>query len=212
MVIFDPDWLYETERSDDFSDGLTKWSTFQYIEGIRGHAAYNRVPGASLVEHPDLENRKVLNIRHAINADLVCDVDGAVWNFPAAMKGSFTTRIMMNPGCKGGRISLIDRWFNPSDTMAYRYAVYTLRLDRDDKNNEESILQPGKWTELRFEWDDLQSGSCKLIIDGKVYSHPLPVVLKSTNGINYVHLQSVSEEEDKEGFLVESVKAIVESK
>jgi hypothetical protein len=209
MVIFDPGWLYETERSDDFSEGLTNWSTFKYVEGIRGHAAYNRVPGSTLVDHPDFKNRKVLNIRHTLNDDLVCDVDGAVWNFPAAMKGSFTTRIMMKPGGKGGRISLIDRWFNPSDTLAYRYAVYTLRVDENENKSKESILQPGKWTELRFEWDDLQSGSCRLIIDSRPYPHPLPINLKSTNGINYVHFQSVSDKEDKEGYLIESVKVVI---
>ena len=153
-----------------------------------------------------------MNIRHVINPELVCDVDGAVWNFPAALKGSFTTRMMLKPGGKGGRISLIDRWFNPTDTLAYRYAVYTLRLDGDDKNKSESILKEGKWVELRFEWDDLQSGSCRLLMDGKPYPHPLPLNLKSTNGINYVHFQSVSDDEDTEGYLIESVKAVVASK
>ena len=212
MVIFDPDWLYETERVDDFSEGLTNWSMFKYIEGIRGHAAYNRVPGASLVDHPDLKNRKVLNIRHITDPALVCDVDGAVWNFPAALKGSFTTRIMLKPGGKGGRISLIDRWFNPTDTLAYRNAVYSLRLNGDEIDKTESILQTGKWVELRFEWNDMQSGSCRLLIDGRPYPHLLPLNFKSTNGINYVHFQSVSDDEDTEGYLIESVKAVVESK
>ncbi len=212
MVIFDPVWLYETERSDNFTAGLKNWSTFSYIDGIKGHCAYNRDAGPSLIDHPGKNGNKVLNIRHVLNKELVCDVDGAVWNFPAALKGSLTTRIMLKPGGKGGRISLIDRWFNPTDTLAYRYAVYTLRLSGDDKNKSESILKQGKWVELRFEWDNLQSGSCRLLIDNKPFPHPLHINLKSTNGINYVHFQSVSDDEDTEGYLIESVKAVVASK
>ncbi len=201
-----------TERKHSFTDGLENWSTFKYIDGIKGHCAYNRDPGPALIEHPGKKGFKVLNIRHLVNPAMVCDVDGAAWNFPAALKGSFTTRISLKPGGKGGRISLADRWFNPTDTLAYKYAVYTLRLNGDVKNKGESILEKGKWVELRFEWDDLQSGSCRLLIDGSPYPHLLPLNFKSTNGINYVHFQAVPEEEDTEGYLVESVKAVVESK
>jgi hypothetical protein len=210
MIIFDPDWLSEKGRSDSFEDGLKNWTTHKYIEGIRGHAAYNRDPGPQLVEHPDDKNRKVLQLRHLLNDGLVCDVDGAVWNFPAALKGSFTTRIQLKPGGLGGRISLIDRWFNPTDTLAYRYAVFTLKFDRAGKIADEVRLPPGEWVALRFEWDDLQSGKCVLTVNGDSNTHPISLNLPSTNGINYVHFQAVDRDEDKEGFLIESVNASIE--
>jgi hypothetical protein len=207
MILFDPDWLCETGRCDRFDDGLKNWSTHKYVEGIRGHAAYNRDPGPVLIDHPDIENRQALHVRHLRNDRLVCDVDGAVWNFPAALKGAFTTRILLKEGGAGGRISLIDRWFNPTDTLAYRYAMYALRFDGNGKTGNEAWLPTGEWVELRFQWDDLQAGSCQLTINGKSHPHPVPINLPSTNGINYVHFQSVAGEEDTEGFLIGSVMA-----
>jgi len=209
MVIFDPDWLNETKRSDDFSEGLKNWSTFKYINGIKGHCAYNRDPGATLVNNPEKPGNKVLSIRHIRNPKQVCDVDGAVWNFPAARKGSFTTRIYLKPGNKGGRISLLDRWFNPTDTMAYRYAMFCLNMDGNGNTNAGIKLKPGKWIELGFEWDDLQKGSCRLSVDGKQYPGPLALNYPSINGINYVHFQSVKDKEDGEGYLIGSVKGVV---
>jgi hypothetical protein len=209
MVVFDPDWLCETERSDDFTDGLRNWSTFKYIEGIKGHCAYNRDPGAPLIDNPDKKGSKILNIRHLMNPEMVCDVDGAVWNFPAALKGSFTTRILLKPGGSGGRISLIDRWFNPTDTLAYRYAIYSLKFDGNGNVGNQPVLRPGRWVELTFIWDNLQSRSCQLKINGKLYPITIPINFSSTNGINYVHFQSVTDKEDKEGYLIESVKAVM---
>jgi hypothetical protein len=209
MIIFDPGWLYGKERADNFTNGLNNWSTFKYIKGIKGHCAYNRDPGPRLVDHPDEANKKILNIRHLINSKFVCDVDGAVWNFPASTKGSFSTRIMLKSGSKGGRISLIDRWFNPTDTLAYRYAMYTLKFDGNGNSDYGQILEPDKWTELTLEWNDLQSGPCSLKINHKPYVYTLPLRFPPINGINYVQFQSVTYEEDKVGYLIESVKAVV---
>lgn len=209
MVIFDPDWLYETHRLDDFSAGLANWSTHKYYEGIKGHCAYNRDPGASLIDHPAGQGKKVLHIRHVKNPELVCDVDGAVWNFPAAMKGSFTTRMYLKPGGKGGRISLLDRWFNPTDTMAYQYAMFNLKFDGTGNTAIGPLLRPGDWNELTFVWDNIQQGSCRLKINGETCPQDLPIHLPSVNGINYVHFQSVTDTEDKEGYLIESVMGVV---
>jgi hypothetical protein len=52
FIIFDPDWLYETERSDDFLNGLNNWTTHKFVEGIKSHCAYDRHPGPQLVDHP----------------------------------------------------------------------------------------------------------------------------------------------------------------
>lgn len=208
MVIFNPEWIYENRRNNDFSNNLTDWSTFKYIKGIKGHCAFNRDPGASLIDHPDKMNSKVLNIRHLINPDLVCDVDGAVWNFPAGMKGSFTTSVYLKPGGKGGRISLIDRWFNPTDTLTNRYAMYSLKFNGNGKTSDGLVIPTAKWIKLTFEWDNLQSGSCILKINGKTCANKIPLGIPSVNGINYVHFQSDSEE-DKQGFLIESVNATI---
>ncbi len=208
MIIFDPDWLLEKSRSDDFSQGLVNWSTFRYINGIRGHCAYNRDPGPALINNPEKPENKVLQIKHILNKELVSDVEGAVWNFPSALKGSFRTKIFLKPGGKGGRISLTDRWFNPTDTMACRYSMYTMEFNGNGNTSYSSVLDPGKWVELTFEWNDLQSGSCVLKINGKKQQNLLPLNFTSVNGISYVQFQSVADKEDTEGYLIESVKAL----
>jgi hypothetical protein len=209
MLIFDPRWLCETERYDDFKQGLADWSTFKYLKGIKGHCAYNRDPGATLVDHPDRKGIKVLGLKHLKDPELVCDVDGAVWNFPAALKGTFSTRIYLRPGGKGGRISLIDRWFNPTDTLAKRYAMFSLAFDGMGNTEIGPVLKPGKWVELTFEWNNLQNGNCRLKINGSHSSKTLPLHFPSVNGINYVHFQSVTHQEDKDGYLIEWVKGVV---
>ncbi|MFH1071660.1 MAG: sialidase family protein [Candidatus Glassbacteria bacterium] len=209
LVIFDPAWLYETERGDSFTEGTRDWSTHKYMQGIKGHCAFDRDPGAPLVDHPDKAGRKALHVHRPANPDLVCEKDGAVWNFPAGSKGSFTTRIRLEPGGSGGRICLVDRWFNPTDTLAYRYAMYSLTFAGDGSLGGEPLLEPGKWQELRFTWEDSQSGSCSLYIDGKPYTHPLRLDRPSSNGICYVHFQSTADREDPAGFLIESVKSRV---
>ncbi|MEP6597661.1 MAG: sialidase family protein [Ginsengibacter sp.] len=210
MIIFDPAWLYENSRSDNFARGLRNWSTFKYIDGIKGHCAYNRDSGPPIVKNPSKNSHKVLNIRRSDNPALVCQNDGAVWNFPAGLIGSFTTRIFLKSGGMGGRISLIDRWFNPTDTLAYRYAMYSLTFTGNGNIDNQPALRQGKWHELNFKWDNLLSGNCQLKIDGKIYPKQLHLNLPSENGISYVHFQSIADKEDKKGFFIESVSVKVD--
>jgi hypothetical protein len=46
LIVFDPDWLCETERGDDFSCGLEQWSTFLYVKGVKGFCAYGSTQNA----------------------------------------------------------------------------------------------------------------------------------------------------------------------
>ena len=206
LVIFDPGWLYEPRRRSTFENDLADWSTHKYVKGIVGHCAYDRVPGARLGETRPREGGKVLQIRHPVDPRLVFDKDGAVWNFPAAVKGSFSTRIKLLPGGGGGRICLVDRWFNPTDPVVQDYAMYVLTIPGDGRLGEGVRLEPGRWHELRFDWSDSQSARCQLAIDGTPTSLTLPLVGPSVNGISYVHFQALSDEEDLQGFLVESVE------
>ena len=64
-VIFDLDWLYATERSDDFAEGLKYWATHKIL--VRPpiydrwyHHNYNRTDGAVLIDHPESTGKKVL--------------------------------------------------------------------------------------------------------------------------------------------------------
>jgi len=203
LVLFDPQWLYETSRRDDFNHGLEHWSVHQYIDDIRGHCAYDRQVGPQLVPRPDKPDAKALHIAHLPDTRLVSDVQGAVWNFPAAKDGTFVTRLKLLPGSKGGRINLTDRWFNPTDTTAHHFAMYSVTFG----TGPDSMLRldEGRWYELRFTWDNVVRGSCVLTVDSR--SITIPLMRPSRFGISYVHFLSAVDEYDQAGYLVESVAA-----
>jgi len=221
MAVFDLEWLYEKSRSGDFANGLDDWSVQTFFAGVQGHRALNRKAGAELIAHPDRRGRQVLHICRPHDPELITENQGATWNFPAAKAGSFTTRIMPQRGCGGFCISLIDRWFNPTDLVAPAKAMYSLHVggpDRHDWRSEPSGMEgridrrtklpAGRWSELRFEWDGVNSGgrTCRLLIDGKA-RYELPLNRRSRNGISYAHFISTATAEDRQGFLIESVKA-----
>ncbi|MCK4998312.1 MAG: exo-alpha-sialidase [Anaerohalosphaera sp.] len=212
IIIFDLDWLYEKKRSCDFSDGLEQWSTFKYIAGIRGHCAYNRKDGAKLIDHPNKSGSKTLRITRPSDPSLQCENDGATWNFPAGSKGQFTTKILLPINSKGARISLIDRWFNPTDVTTHMFSMYDLNIAPDGSCGNGINIEPGKWHELKFIWNGLTNkynNVCDLYIDGSLQKAKLPLNNASINGISYVHFISTAQSEDNNGLLVESVIAEV---
>ena len=203
LLVFDPDWLLETERTDDFSGGLDNWCTFQYVEQVKGHRARDRRQGATLVRHPDDAGKKALHICRLRDDSLVSDIQGAVWNFPAAKSGALETRMRVQPGCKGGLISLFDCWVNPGDPLAHRLAMYNLTF-MDNGRCGYFKLFPGNWYTLRLIWDDLKHGKCRVEIDDE-FAGELPIIRPSAFGISYVLFQSVDYQYDEAGFLVERV-------
>ena len=199
MLIFDPNWLDETSRKDDFSNGLGNWSTQLYKKGIVGHCAYNRTDGAQLVSNPDAPEKKVLKIARIDSEELEMHNQGAVWNFPALQKGRFETSVYVPKHSQGGRLSLTDRWFNPTDTTTHMFAMYNLELEGFEKN---------KWHNLVFEWDLTSNNkSCSVMDEEGRQISTLPLNEESLNGISYVHFISTAKEEDTEGFLVGGVES-----
>ncbi|GAB1416121.1 sialidase family protein [Paludibacter sp.] len=206
LALFDPEWLYEPRRKSSFENGLEDWSTFKYKKGIVGHCAYNRTDGAKLISHPDKSGAKALQVRHQLNSNLVFDKDGAVWNFPSAINGTFKTRIKLLSGGGGAQICLVDRWFNPTDPVVADYSMYVLKIPGDGNLGNNVKLTPGQWYDLTFDWADSKTSECKLSINGVSVNLNLPNLRTSINGISYVHFQALSETEDLNGFLIESVE------
>lgn len=199
LLLFDPNWLNETSRTDDFSKGLENWSTFMYQKGIVGHCAYNRGDGAQLVPNPEDEEKSVLKVARVDNDELEISNQGAVWNFPALHKGRFETSVYIPEGSQGGRLSLSDRWFNPSDTTAYKFAMYNFDL---------TGLEQNKWNDLVFEWNLASDNQNCFVRDNQGNEiATLPLNFVTINGISYVHLISTASEEDTKGFLVERVES-----
>jgi len=205
MVVFDLAWLYEKKRENRFENGLEDWSVQKYVAGIRGHCSFNRRQGCALIEHPERAGSKVLHIRRPKDPLLVTENDGAVWNFPASKAGSLKLRIRFQQGGQGGRISLLDRWVNPTDFASVHYAMFNLRIGGDGQSTNGLRLRPGTWHELEFQWDG--GADCRMRLDGMPSGASLPLNRTTVDGISYLHLMSTAETEDKAGFLIESVAA-----
>lgn len=217
MVIFDPDWLYGNSRRCDFSDGLDDWCVHKFIAEIRGHCSFNRKTGAALTDHPDIPGKKVLRVRRPEDPELLIENDGAVWNFPSGKEGILTTRVMLPKGSQGARINLVDRWFNPVDTNAYNYAMFTLDLLPGTQRPEpepsytpqgELALSEDNWHTLRFTWDglsDMTTNSCLLYVNDDDLPIVIPLNRASLNGISYIHFISSASREDLHGMYIEFV-------
>lgn len=203
LLIFDPEWLYEKGRSCDFADGLADWSVHQYIDGVQGHCAYNRRVGPKLAPHPDKPGTQALYIARRPAPELVSDVQGAVWNFPAAQSGTFTARVRLASRSRGGRISLIDRWFNPTDTVSHHFAMFTVTFGTGSDASLQ--LEPGVWHRLCFQWESVREGACRLSVADQTLM--LPLGQPSHFGISYVHLISTTDGYDEAGYLVDYVAA-----
>jgi hypothetical protein len=211
MAVFDLDWLYAKSRSCDFANGLDDWSVQTYYTHVLGHRALNRKEGATLVPHPSKRGRRVMKIARPSDPDVINQTQGATWNFPAGKAGSFTTRVMVNKGCQGFRIGLLDRWFPPTDITAHSCAMFSLAVGAGGKLGPHKRLMPGRWYALRFEWDAVASRRkhrCQVFVNGKPVKR-LPLNRPSRDGISYVHFISTAKSQDTQGFFVESVKADV---
>lgn len=206
LLKLDVNWLNETERFDDFSDGLEKWSYQKYLKGIQGHCTYNRKPGAFLVVHPDITGKKVMHLKTEKDSALLFQNSGGLFNFPAGKKGEISIRMKLNNGFNGMQISLHDRWFNPTDKVAKDYAMFNMEFTN-------KYLNKDRWHNVKFKWDktdDLKTGNCSVFVDDVKLDTELPLNFRSINGISYVHIILNSEDVQNEGILIESIKALVQ--
>ncbi|RBP35864.1 BNR repeat protein [Roseimicrobium gellanilyticum] len=210
LVLFNPAWLEERERSNSFANDLDDWSVQGFLRGIRGHCALNRFESCALVPHPDSAEKQALLVKRVADGNAMYANAGAVWNFPAAPAGTFEVRIRLQEKSAGARLSLIDRWLNPTDPTAHTLAMGSLQIKGDGTTNVEGVkLTPGQWHTLTFKWAECAKGTkCEVQVDGQPASGTLNFGRESRHGISYAHFQSAADEGD-EGFLIESVRATV---
>ena len=211
LLIFDPKWLYETKHSVDFAKGLDSVTTHQYLKGIKGHCAFDRIRGAELLTDRDSKTKSV-RICNPMNKRLVIPNQGLVWNFPNAGSAKLTVKIKFPKGSKGGRISLLDRWVNASDKWSHNYAMYNLNLDSSLAIGKKAGFTPGKWHELRFEWPNVTGAKkgasfCTAYLDDVKLAAKLPLARETANGISYIHFIS-SDEADPHGLLLSNVSLV----
>ena len=202
IIVFDADWLLEDGREDDFSEGTANWSTFNYINGIKGHCSYNRIDGTLIVDHPDKEGKNALWLHYEPADSLVSDVRGGVWNFPAARKGEFKTSVKLPDNSENAFLILNDRWMNPSDTVALYESQFVLPLSR-----KELGIKNDQWHEVMLEWDlDQKNPVATVYVDGKKMKKKINLNRPSVHGISYAHFIATPKE-DTTGLYVEEVSA-----
>lgn len=203
LMVLDLNWLRETQTYDDFSEGLAHWSHQNYIKGVQGHCAYNRKPGARLEAHPELEGRQVMHLEAKADSSLLHPASGGVYNFPAAHSGSLSMRVKADKSFDGCTLALHDRWFNPVDTVAHHFAMHKIYLDK-------ALLSSGQWHDLKWEWkqaNDSEQGSCVFTVDGKEVGQSTGLQNSSQNGISYLHLGLMLQNDDQNGIYIESIRS-----
>lgn len=204
LAIFDPDWLLETSREEDFRRGLGALSNHLYVRtllggyrGWSGHCAWNRIPGALLVRDPDLDGspigrprsvRDVLQLCRIRDPRLVSDRQGVVWNFPAAKKGVVT--VECRRAGTGFRLTLADHWFNPCDEVAPGRSPASFVVS-------EKMLPKDRWVTLMVAWDE-SAHEAVLSRDGVELAREQLKCLPPF-GLSYLHLQTLAEETDSRG-------------
>lgn len=195
IIIFDIDWLYETTRKEDFSEGLVNLSTQVYLKsisgnfrGFSGHCAWNRTNGAICAPDPDGLFEEVLFLSATNDQRLFSNRQGAVWNFPAAKSGCVTIKLRILG--KGLRISLLDRWMNPIDETVRDYAAVSFKLFSEQ-------LSKNKWNDLKIKWDFHQGTYVVLAGDDILYESAF--LSDCPCGLNYLHIQTIAGENDFEG-------------
>jgi hypothetical protein len=198
-IVVDPDWITQTEQTEDFTQGLAAWHVWKEVGPASGYWR-DRVQGAQLLPDPEDSARQLLHIRRPDAHDPDC----VSWNFPSASRGSLALRLKLCEGFGGLNISLTDRFFNPGDERAAPHSVCTLPISAEGGIDGALRLPVGRWMTLTLEWD-LPQADCRVILDGRRVAS-IPVRSQSRHGISYVRLRSAAESLDKAGSLLQGVE------
>ena len=203
VVILDLDWLYETERHEDFRFGLANVSTHMYVKsnlgnyrGFSGHCAYNRTNGALLVQDPDGNSEEALQICRVEDERLVYKKQGVVWNFPASGRGEVSVKLRVNGN--GVAVSLSDHWFNACDEYAPEMSHISFNMTEKNVNG---------WDVLTIKYD-----TAKMF--GEIYINSelvktVQISLSAPYGLSYLHIQTLAESEDAEGTLIKRMDKLM---
>ncbi len=192
-IFIDPDWLLETSRSSDFSNGFDGWSAFTHVGEASGFWR-DRVIGPQIIDNPDGSGSKVLHLNNPeprLDRPGGQDGDGAVWNFPLGSKGHMVIRMMITADTKVADIQLTDRFLDPADDTSIDVAVFHAQFNSRGQlvGDTDMVLAPDLWHEVSIDWD-LSLQQAVLTIDDN-QSSILPMLFDSpTGGVCYLRLRS----------------------
>jgi hypothetical protein len=140
LLIFDINWLYETDVREDFTvNALEKITTHTYVKSLcghtahvagNGHCAWNRAPNAYLLPDPQGSLCEVLSISSRRDKRLYNSIGGATWNFPASARGRVRLKIKLAE--QSARLVLTDRWYNTCDEYAAELSPFAFEISTAD--------------------------------------------------------------------------------
>lgn len=206
MLRIDPDWLLETDQSDDFTapDAMDRWSVFKSYGNVGDPAPVkrSREVGAVLIDDPDpARDKPVLHIRRPNEHD----PDGATWNFPMAARGQTTVRLKLQEGFGGGVIALTDRFFAPTDNQGEDLAFYRLDLPASGVLPGGTQLQSGEWYDVVLDWNTLARKAVVRVDGEAVGVIDAQAGIETWPGLSYLRLRSAATTIDTAGYLVDRV-------
>lgn len=146
------------------------------------------------VPDPCGDRSEVVLIKNTNDDRLLNDVQGLVWNFPAAHKG--TVKIKLRVNGMGLRVSLMDHWQNPCDITVKDGAVLTDIITKEQTNRE-------GWSDVEIRFDT-GLDTAVLFINGEQIKQ-LSAQAGAPNGLCYLHLQTAYAEGDCSGNLIKKL-------
>ena len=184
LMLFDPRWLLETERQEDFAFGIGRVSTQVYLKSVSGnfrgrsgHCSWNRTNGAVPMPDPDGNFEEAVYVRSCPDELLYSPMQGVVWNFPAAHRGEVRVRLRVMD--EAVQLTLTDRWFNPCDDTAALLSPFSADVGALPHDKD-------RWIDVTLRWDD---AVCTVLFDDRVVT-TLPARAPSENGLSYLIIQS----------------------
>ena len=205
LLIMDLRYLYETERKEDFIDGLCRVSSHLYLKSYssasgvepNGHCQWNRFPGVVMMPDPTWDgkigtpHREVVLIRKTADDRLYNSIGGITWNFPMSRKGEVSACVLLTE--KRLRFTLSDRWFNSCDEFAGSLSPFTFEVDTEDISTKFVTIT------LRY---DVDAGRTEVYADEK-FLFFVDMSRNVPTGISYLLLQCAADGDSKGAYIRE---------
>jgi len=185
----DSDWLLQTKRRDDFSDGLSGWSVF----GTRG---------VDLVCAAGRTGESVMALRRTDPAWPAA----AVWNFPIGQRGTLTMSVQAEPGCGEITVGLTDHLSAPFDDQDAFHNVFTVRLGAAGQHDGSVPLASGRWHGIDLEWCCTRR-RCTVSVDGE--QREILQQSRDSVGVCYLRLSASGKDGKARGLLLDEVSVSV---
>ena len=195
----DPSFLAATNLSEDFTQGIRRWSTLA-SEGVSAVASLDGGPG-----------RLLRMIKPKVDVP-----SAACLNFPFGRNGTITLALRIERNFQGAHLTLSDHYDLPGLPRDGSFPVRITNKGRVELNGSGGSwlatpgdLIPGKWHQLTVAWDCTRHQAL-LELDGIEIGRLHQYV--SADGVCYLRIRSTATATDEAEMYIKSVKVAVPSR